>query len=379
MRNDIAQALLLNVLNGSSFEDVDEARKYFQNMAKYKYDDYQQYSAGMRFIERLALWLNQFKDSDKGVALKFIREKLIFISQPEMNSLVSSAFPDVIRNSFIRDVSQIIKLPEYNVAKIVSSTEYRKLIRQSLFCGMSDGAKMEFFRRSNTGIISHEQIYQTHELSGERAGKMKTELVKDLKRILETEIISDNECKFKRVFLLDDFSASGTSYLKYEQKGSERLAKGKIAAFYKNIWESSELREVFDIEELKIYVIIYLCTEQAKNLIESNFAELEKTYQRKPELICLHVVPNKDKLSAVSDDEIVELCNNDGYYDRELLEDEHTKQGGGQGVKMGFGQCALPLVLFHNTPNNSVPLLWSYDSSEKFKGLFPRIPRHKEI
>ncbi len=379
MRNDIAQALLLNVLNDSSFDDVDDARKYFQNMAKYKYDDYQQYSTGMRFIERFALWLNQFSDSDKDIALRSIREKLIFISQSEMNLLVSSAFPDVIRAYFIRDVSEKIKVPEYKVAEIIASNEYRKLVRQSLFCGMSDGAKMEFFRRSNTGIISHEQIYQTHELSDERASKMKTKLVQDLKKILDTENILDIDSKFKRVFLLDDFSASGTSYLKYEQEGNEKIAKGKIAAFYKNVWQNPELSEVFDLEELKIYVIIYLCTEQAKSMIEGNFAELEKKYNRKPKLICLHVIPNEDKLSSVNDAETVALCNNDAYYDSEGLEDEHTRQGGGPGVRMGFGQCALPVVLFHNTPNNSVSLLWSYDASKKFKGLFPRIPRHKEI
>lgn len=379
MRNDIAQALLLNVLNGSSFEDVDDARKYFQNMAKYKYDDYQQYSAGMRFIERFALWLNQFTDQDKPKALKFIREKLIFISQAEMNMLVSSAFPDVIREYFIKDVSELTNLPEYYVAKIIASKEYKKLVRQSLFCGMSDGAKMEYFRRSNTGIISHEQIYQTHELSDERAGKMKTVLIKDLKKIFGTTSIAENECKFKRVFLLDDFSASGTSYLKFDQKDGQRIAKGKIAAFYKNITENPVLSDVFDLEQLKVYVIIYLCTEQAKNMIESHFAELEKMYKRKPELICLHLIPNKDKLSAVTDEEIITLCNNDAYYDQEELEDEHTRQGGGTGVKMGFGQCALPLILFHNTPNNSIPLLWGYDSSEKFKGLFPRIPRHREL
>lgn len=379
MRNDIAQALLLNVLHTSSFEDVADARKYFQNMAKYKYDGYQQYSTGMRFIERFALWLNQFDTSDRHVALKFIREKLIFISQSEMNLLVSSAFPDVIRTYLIKDVSEIKKIPEYKVAEIIASKEYRKLVRQSLFCGMSDGAKMEFFRRSNAGIIFHEQIYQTHELSDERAGKMKTELVKDLKKILESENIPDDESKFKCVFLLDDFSASGTSYLKFEKKGSEVIAKGKIAAFYKNIWENQGLSKIFDLEELKVYVIIYLCTEQAKSMIEGYFAELEKKYKRKPELICLHVIPNTNKLSEVSDEQILTLCKNDAYYDQVELEDEHTRQGGGPGVRMGFGQCALPVILFHNTPNNSISLLWSYDASRKFKGLFPRIPRHKEI
>jgi hypothetical protein len=37
----------------------------------------------------------------------------------------------------------------------------------------------------------------------------------------------------------------------------------------------------------------------------------------------------------------------------------------------------LPLVLHHNTPNNSICLLWSYEDTQ-VRGLFPRIKRHKE-
>lgn len=378
MRNDIAQALLLNALKESPFEEVDDAKKYFQNMAKYKYDDYQQFNPGMRFIERFALWLSQFKGNDRKVALDFIRKKLIFISQTEMNLLVSSAFPDVIREYFIKDVSAILNVPEYHVTKIASSKEYKKLIRQSLFCGMSDGAKVEYFRRANSGVISHEQIYQTYELSDERAEKMKEELISDLKKILETEQVNDNDGKFKKVFLLDDFSASGTSYLKFETKDGIVKGKGKISAFYKSIFANEDLKKIFDLQSLKIYVIIYVITEQAKNQIENNFIQLEKLYGNKPKLICLHIIPNSEKLNIQSDEEIVNLCSKDDYYDAEELEDEHTKKGG-KNVKLGFGECALPVVLFHNTPNNSVPLLWSYDTSDKFKGLFPRIPRHKEI
>jgi len=123
MRNDVAQALMLKVLEGASFEEIDEARKYFQNMARYKYDDYQHYYPGMRFIERFALWLNQFDDTDKKTALEFIRQKLIFISQAEMNMLVSSAFPDVIREHLIKEVAMRIGEPEFRVAKILASDE----------------------------------------------------------------------------------------------------------------------------------------------------------------------------------------------------------------------------------------------------------------
>jgi hypothetical protein len=33
-------------------------------------------------------------------------------------------------------------------------------------------------------------------------------------------------------------------------------------------------------------------------------------------------------------------------------------------------------VMHHNTPNNSIALLWSYDDTEA-RGLFPRVRRHK--
>lgn len=377
MRNDVSQALLYKVLKDTIPQiDDDEfeiIKKNFQTMARYKYDDYQQFTTGMRFIERFALWLNQFNKTDRRTALEFIHKRLIFISNAEMNLLVSSAFPDVIRNFFIEDVSKILELENYEIAKVIRSKDYIKLIRQSLFCGMSDGARVEVFRRANTGVISHEQIYLTYELSSEKAGKMKKELEIDLKNILEVEQLNDEDAKFKRVILLDDFSASGTSYLRYVNDNGTLKGKGKIATLYEGIYKK-ELADVFDVEHLKVYVVIYLCTQQAKDMIESNFAQLEKDYGNKPELICLHVIPNSEKLDHVKDGEILALCQKAEYYDAESLEDKHT----GNDVRLGFGNCALPVVLAHNTPNNSVPLLWSYDTA-KFMGLFPRIPRHIEL
>jgi hypothetical protein len=74
---------------------------------------------------------------------------------------------------------------------------------------------------------------------------------------------------------------------------------------------------------------------------------------------------------------LLALCDCDDYYDAEALEDRSTKIGG-EDVRRGFGGCSLPLVLGHNTPNNSVALLWSYEDAS-FRGLFPRVPRHREV
>jgi len=57
--------------------------------------------------------------------------------------------------------------------------------------------------------------------------------------------------------------------------------------------------------------------------------------------------------------------------------DEHFEKGGTSDAKYGYAAGGLPIVLHHNTPNNSIALLWSYDDRDVV-GLFPRVQRHKE-
>jgi hypothetical protein len=373
MKLEIAEALLQTVLEKSTIpaDRIDEYRKYFQRMAKYKYDNYEQYATGMRFIEKLALWLNQMDENDREAAIDFVKERLVFVSQSEMRLLVESCYPDLIKPKLMEKISQQKSIPHWAVNQIVGSEEYRILLRRSLFLGMSDGARIDEFRRVNTGKISHEQIYQTYELSDTRALKMQKELVDDFPSLFKRPA-KDEEKTFERLFLLDDFSASGTSYLKYD-KDADAL-KGKIGRFYEALFDKTKsLEKIFD-PALKIYVIIYLCTEQARDAIESNFDMLNERFGHRPEFFPMHLIPNSFKLDPSRDHAICEICQKDAYYDKRV-QDKHTEQGGGDNVKMGFSGCALPLILHHNTPNNSVPLLWSYENLD-FEGLFPRIPRH---
>ena len=58
MRDRVAEELLARVLEWAS-EDVARERPLIQALAAYKYDEYQQFSTGSRFIENLALWLKE--------------------------------------------------------------------------------------------------------------------------------------------------------------------------------------------------------------------------------------------------------------------------------------------------------------------------------
>jgi hypothetical protein len=337
-------------------------------MAEYKYDQYQQFAPGMRFIERFALWLDQFEISDRKVIFDFIRKRLVFISNEEMNILVSSSFPDLIRKLLIQKVAKKLEVPDYNVSQIISSDNYKIGLKQSLFFGLSDGARTDVFRRANSGIISHEQIYQTYELSDEQAKKVQGDFLhKELRKIFGDGFAPELG-KFQNIFLLDDFSASGTSYLR-EKEGE---LKGKISQLYKNIFESGET--IYDTTQLNVCVILYICTNQAYDQITSLFDKIVEKYGHRPSLHCVHIIPDSFKLNKDAERDIYDLCMNPKYYDAGI-EDEHT----GPNIQLGYKDCALPLILAHNCPNNALSMLWSYEHLENFVGLFPRIPRHRVL
>jgi hypothetical protein len=63
------------------------------------------------------------------------------------------------------------------------------------------------------------------------------------------------------------------------------------------------------------------------------------------------------------------------YIDKSII-DRHWEKAKHEKYYLGYNECGLSIVLAHNTPNNSLPLLWWTSKDNKFAGLFPRITRH---
>ena len=69
------QDLGLRILGRIMDWDDDRARKEFawlKLMARLKYDGYRDFQAGMRFIDSLATWLQQFKSHERETAYAFV-------------------------------------------------------------------------------------------------------------------------------------------------------------------------------------------------------------------------------------------------------------------------------------------------------------------
>jgi hypothetical protein len=368
MRDKLAERLMAKVMNWTP-EDVGRERPILQAMASYKYDQYHQFSPGMRFVESFALWLEQFRTpEEKQIAYNFVKSRLIFISSAEMNHFVSMAYHDLVRPRLLRQVAREQKLNEYHVGKVAGTTAFKMRQRQCLFLGLSDGARTDVFRRCNSPEISHEQVLQNYEVSSSRTTKLLDELRKDLTRLAGSPAPKE-EVTFRTIVLLDDFSGSGRSYL---LDADGQGFSGKIAGFHRNITEG-DAQPLAALEQAQIILLLYCGTEKAHQHLESHLERLWGPLGVSYRIIIVHELTNAISLTRGQDPLFDRLL--DSYYDPEI-EDEHTRKGGGD-VKYGFANCGLPVVLAHNTPNNSFYLLWA--ELQKLRALFPRVSRHRKV
>ena len=365
MKEQNAFKLLAKVMDWNE----EEVRNYLPTLtllADYKYDHYQQFSPGKRFIESLALWLQRFDMKERIIALKFVFDRLIYISDPEFSHLVQIAYPDLIVHERMRMVAEEQGILKHQIGRITQHPRFDELRLKSMYLGLSDGARTNELRRSSDGEISNDQIWQAYELGDDKAKEMLEELRKS--------VSSPNKspAQFNIVWLIDDFSGSGHSYIRYDY--NEGKYKGKI----KKIYERLHKIELVNKTHHEIYLLLYLATRQAIDHIEYWSERFTSDNGYKPlhvKVIC--TLEYETNLARNWDLNLKNLIENSNYYDARS-HDKHFAVGGTENAKLGFAKCALPVALSHNTPNNSVYILWGPENLD-FPGLFPRVSRHREF
>jgi hypothetical protein len=368
LRDKVAERLLANVLSWKT-EDVTRERPILQALASLKYDQYQQFSTGMRFVESLAFWLHQFDESERITAYNFIRERLIFISEREMRQLITITYPDFIRPILLDSFLKLKDQVKGSLKEIVDEPAYKSILRRSLFWGLSDGAKLDIFRRSNPEV-NHEQVWQTYDVSEPKADDFIKSLDDDLLK-LDNKLVKGN--KFNKLFLVDDFSGSGISYIR-PVKASPEHYTGKIPKIVDQLL-NRDLKTIFDIKELEIYIILYVATEQAIEYIEKSLQIYRNSIQefKSINIVAIQIIPRSVSVDEKTESDLVKLSET--YFDKEVITTSYS-QGRINKPYLGFDECGLPLVLYHNSPNNSLTLLWQ-EENRIVVGLFPRVSRHR--
>lgn len=378
MNQDLALGTLSKIMDWPD----DLARQEFawlRLMARVKYDGYQDFLAGVRFLESLAKWLQQFDRAERASAYNFIRSHLVYIGPPEMERLVEAFFPKTVRNHLLDQVATQLGTPRYRVwTHTDGPTAYKRLSRKTLYMGLSDGARLDVLRHANIGAISNEQVVLTAQLDVDKWQDLLAALRKDL---------DEPAARFESVYLIDDFMGTGTSFLRFSEKKSKWT--GKLMRFRDSVQRAKDVLEndgpFEDAWELRAHH--YLATHKAVGDVTKRVLEAESSL--KADIACSTVIlsfgavlPESFPIDIGGPKDFIDLTNK--YYDPSLR-NEHTDVGGATHLGLGYGACALPLVLHHNTPNNSVALLWAEtrggvsenrEPAHPMRPLFRRRQRH---
>lgn len=371
MKYDLAESILQRTMGHWDVHKMNSEMHDIQIISEIKYDDYQQYTHGMRYVESLALWMRQFKnDQDKDLAYKMIKDSLIFISEEEMRQLIALSYPVIMKKYLLE------KTKKFCISHSIMDIEERKRIfsfyrRCSMFLGLSDGAHMDFFRRQNRDL-SNEQVFVHYDFSKEKARSMQAELEEDRYVLEITERYPELLSKvFYNYFLIDDFAGSGKSYIRKDKESWN----GKIKKVMDRIDSMNK-----DDTETTIHIVLYTATQRALETIRSG---VEQFMQEKQGIsITVDAIQIIEPIDWEQNHELDELLKRNYEEFNKLgaqsYNDKHFQKGEGLKPYYGFADCSLPLVLYHNTPNNTLPIIW-YSWEDRVDALFPRVMRHKEI
>lgn len=398
----IANTLALNLIaKVMDWDDIEATQEYewLRLIAGVKYDGYSDFAAGAGFLEALVDWLHQFQPADRKVAYRFVKERLVYISSAEMQRVIEAFLPEVVTPYLRRCVAEDHDIEAHQVwATAAHAKAFSDRMRRCLFVGLSDGSRIDILRRANAGRLSQEQVVPMMNVDNEKWRSLGKDLRKE----------QGEEAKFEDVYLIDDFTASGTTFVRIEPDGG---LNGKLPKFERIVQAAQKsLRDEFPIADgFRLHIHHYVSTTQARAALDerievaSGMANrcFDEEFLSKEGLteglllgddlslgfLSTDIKPQGNvetdsaglRSNRSTDGDIIRLCEN--VYDPALFRrlEEHCRKAGMSTVCYGYGHCALPLVLEHNTPNNSVPLLWAETGTPTkpiMRPLFHRRDRH---
>ncbi len=150
---DVNQEFILGKLSEIMEWGATEPEREFawlRLMSRIKYDGYQDFLAGVRFIESLADWL-QHSTRPRGGGIRVRPESLGVHRPAEMFHLVELLYPETVQWMSDTGVAELEHPPVPRLGRPEGLRLYDSLLRKTLFIELSDGARIDVFRRANAG------------------------------------------------------------------------------------------------------------------------------------------------------------------------------------------------------------------------------------
>ena len=378
MRFNLAKQFLVQLMHWDDIEATKNLRE-MDLMSDIKYDSYDQFMPGIKFVGNFYLWLSQFKDlQDRKLMYDFVKKYIIYINSTQISHLIdllyNTKIVPLIREKVLGDYKQKgIKANKYNYRLLDNSIEFKSHKRKTLFIGLSDGSHIDIIRRNS--YLDNDQVLTNYYPDENK--------VKDLgEKLNECEdLANDADKKFESIVLIDDFTASGSSFIRKKEDGT---FGGKLPTFFKALNSNDKFKKLLaDNYDIRLYFLI--ATENALTYIEDLLNQYNQQHTGPSVKVdCVQRLYDDAKFTSHHEEDakaMLDIISRKSFVNEQKLTEAYKKSyaEGDDSYHLGYKQCALTVVLNHNTPNNSLPIIWQpkrEDENQPLYPLFYRITRH---
>lgn len=377
MRFNLAKQFLAQLMQ---WDDI-EATEHLQEidlMSDIKYDSYDQFMPGIKFVGNFYLWLSQFEDIDeRKLMYEFVKKYIIYINSTQISHLIDLLYNTkiipAIRQKVVEDFrNQGLTVNKYNYKRLENAAEFKSHKRKALFIGLSDGSHIDIIRRNS--YLDNDQVLTNYYPDDTKIKELAEELEKS------KDLVEGSGKKFESIALIDDFTASGSSFIRIKDDGT---FAGKLPKFFEAIYGKDEFKKLL-VDGFDIHLYFLIATKSALDHINVMLEQYKKQY---PDLNltveCVQMLYDDAKFTSHTDTESLAM-QKVIFQKRFVNEPALTKAykqsypTGNTDYYLGYRQCALTIVLNHNTPNNSLPIIWQpkRETGDRLYPLFYRITRH---
>jgi len=295
--------------------------------------------------ERIEEWLSNFKGDEERNAALYLLSRFIFFNEESINKLVKSLFRDLYRYPIIESIR---KSNMNTLDESIIEPEFDKILSQTLFACV--------------GNSSESSSYLQYQL------RKQGRVAKHLFEYYVYDPISKRRCvnrSISRCVFIDDFCGTG------RQVSSDRKVLETV----------DELKSFFPYVKVSYYTLVatYDGMEHARK--SGVFDEVESVIEMDESFKCFSDVSrifNSD--SSFDKGNVEKMCRNYGeklmrhFYScvNDLTANPPVFAENVDKNALGYLDCQLLVGFHHNTPDNTLPVIWYAEDSSLWTPIFPR-------
>lgn len=287
-------------------------------------------------------WLSNFHNSNdenlerEKINMLYLLSKFMFFGNAELRQLLLSLYRDLYKYPIIESIR---RSHADTTDLVVISGEYTKELYTTRFLGVGNpsesGVHLLYYFRQECGL-SKELFINASEIFSTRP----IEIIENgIKRNSFESVIADEN--IKRYIFIDDFCGSGSQ------------ATGYLKDLVLNVKSKNSNIEIN-------YLMLFGTEDGIKNIRKLNIFDRTEA-----------VFSIDESFKTFSEDSRYFKTKLDELIDKDFSRETALKYGNDLfDPPLGYGDCQLLIGLFHNTPDNSLPIFWS--DTNQWKPIFKR-------